>query len=57
MAEQPDAALTEEKKKALVDAALKAREKAYAPYSHYHVGAALLTSDGSIVTGMRYSGG
>ena len=55
MAEQTDAALTEEKTKALVDAALKAREKAYAPYSRYHVGAALLTSDGSIITGGLFS--
>lgn len=55
MAEQADAALTEENTKALVDAALKAREKAYAPYSRYHVGAALLTSDGSIITGGLFS--
>ena len=45
------AALTEETKKALVDAALKSRKRAYAPYSRYNVGAALLTSDGTIVTG------
>ena len=35
----------------LIDAALKAREKAYAPYSHFMVGAALLTSTGTIYTG------
>lgn len=35
----------------LVDAALTARQQAYAPYSNYCVGAALLTSDGHIVTG------
>ena len=35
----------------LVDAAIKARQQAYAPYSNYCVGAALLTSDGNIVTG------
>lgn len=35
----------------LVDAAIKARQQAYAPYSNYCVGAALLTSDGHIVTG------
>lgn len=35
----------------LVDAAIKARLNAYAPYSNYLVGAALLMSDGRIVTG------
>ncbi len=35
----------------LVAAALEARQRAYAPYSGYAVGAALLTADGSIVTG------
>ncbi len=35
----------------LVAAALEARQRAYAPYSGYAVGAALLTTDGSIVTG------
>ena len=35
----------------LVDAAIKARLNAYAPYSNYSVGAALLLSDGSVVTG------
>ena len=35
----------------LVDRALQARERAYAPYSHYRVGAALLTADGQIVVG------
>jgi len=35
----------------LVDAAMKARLNAYAPYSNYLVGAALLMSDGRIVTG------
>lgn len=29
----------------------KARQKAYAPYSHFKVGAALLTQDGKIFTG------
>ncbi|PSR23619.1 MAG: cytidine deaminase [Sulfobacillus acidophilus] len=36
---------------ALLEAALKARLKAYAPYSNFYVGAALLTEDGTIVTG------
>lgn len=35
----------------LVDAALVARQRAYAPYSHYLVGSALLTSDGAVIMG------
>ena len=35
----------------LIEAALQAREKAYAPYSRFQVGAALLCADGSIYTG------
>ena len=35
----------------LVEMALKAREKAYAPYSNFKVGAALLLKDGSYVLG------
>lgn len=35
----------------LVAQALVARERAYAPYSHYRVGAALLTAEGEIVLG------
>lgn len=37
--------------KELVDMAKKAMERAYAPYSHYFVGAALLCRDGSVYTG------
>ena len=35
----------------LIRAALEARKNAYTPYSHYQVGAALLTEDGEIITG------
>ena len=35
----------------LLDAALQARQKSYAPYSGFSVGAALLSADGSIYTG------
>ena len=35
----------------LIDEATKAREGAYAPYSNFKVGAALLLADGNIVTG------
>lgn len=38
-------------REALIRAALAARENAYTPYSHYHVGAALLAEDGEIITG------
>ena len=43
--------MVEEDKKELIRAALAARENAYAPYSDYAVGAALMTSDGRIFTG------
>ncbi len=35
----------------LIDEAFRAREKAYAPYSHYKVGAALMSENGNIYTG------
>lgn len=35
----------------LIEAALEARKMAYAPYSHYCVGAALLTGEGEIYQG------
>jgi cytidine deaminase len=35
----------------LIQTARQAREKAYAPYSHFAVGAALLTSSGKVFTG------
>ncbi len=36
---------------ALIDAAKAVREKAHAPYSHYHVGAAIATRSGRVFTG------
>ena len=38
----------------LCAAARKASAHAYAPYSHFHVGAALLLTDGSIITGSNF---
>lgn len=35
----------------LIDAALAAKENAYAPYSNFHVGAALLSNNGTVFTG------
>ncbi|NLW56028.1 MAG: cytidine deaminase [Firmicutes bacterium] len=43
--------LTAEQRAELLRAAEQARENAYAPYSHYQVGAALLTASGRIYTG------
>lgn len=37
----------------LVAAACEARQRAYAPYSHYLVGAAILTADGRMFTGVN----
>ena len=48
MAAQP---LSPAERDALVAAATAAREKAAAPYSHFHVGAALLASDGRVFGG------
>jgi cytidine deaminase len=39
---------------ALVATAIDAARQAYAPYSHFHVGAALELDDGSIVTGANF---
>lgn len=35
----------------LIARAMEAREQAYTPYSHYNVGAAVLTADGSVTEG------
>lgn len=41
--------------KELVSKCLQARDEAYCPYSHFPVGAALLTAGGAIVTGKRHT--
>ncbi|MEY8336581.1 cytidine deaminase [Lachnospiraceae bacterium 62-35] len=43
----------EETKQELAKTALKSMGNAYVPYSHFHVGAALLTEDGTVYTGVN----
>src|SRR4030042_2065097 len=43
--------LTSEERKELIQQASEARKMAYAPYSNYRVGAALLTRSGRVYTG------
>lgn len=45
--------LNNEQRKKLIEAALEVRKRAYAPYSKYNVGAALLTSGGKIFSGVN----
>lgn len=45
--------LTQKETENLIAAALNARNRAYAPYSRYQVGAALLTFDGKIYQGVN----
>jgi len=45
--------LTDEQRQKLIETALAARRWAYAPYSKYAVGAALLTSSGKIYDGVN----
>ena len=45
--------LSDEKRQELIQAALQVRKKAYAPYSEYQVGAALLTSSGNLYLGVN----
>lgn len=42
-----------DKQKELVNAAMNIRKNAYAPYSNFHVAAALLCTDGEIITGIN----
>jgi cytidine deaminase len=50
MNEEP---ITEEQRDMLVKAACEIRKQAYAPYSRYQVGAAILCQDGQVVTGVN----
>jgi cytidine deaminase len=45
--------VTEEQWAALLGAACEVRERAYAPYSNYRVGAAVLAKDGRVFTGVN----
>ncbi len=45
--------VTEEQREMLLKAACEVRERAYAPYSNYSVGAAILTDDGRVFTGVN----
>jgi cytidine deaminase len=45
--------LSNEQREGLIEAALTVRSWAYAPYSHYAVGAALLTDSGKIYDGVN----
>lgn len=51
MADQQIEGISEETWQKLYEAALAARENAYAPYSEFQVGAALLTEEGEIFGG------
>jgi cytidine deaminase len=45
--------LTDQERQFLIELANEARKRAYAPYSNYHVGAALRTKSGRIFTGVN----
>jgi cytidine deaminase len=45
--------ITDETRNNLIQSALEARQWAYAPYSHYKVGAALLTVSGRVYDGVN----
>ena len=48
--------LGEEKIQELIQACVKAKSQAYAPYSKFKVGAALLTKEGKVFHGKRQLG-
>jgi cytidine deaminase len=50
-AARPKVQLADESWRSLVEAASRARQRAYAPYSEYRVGAAVLAPDGAIFAG------
>ncbi|MCK4812947.1 MAG: cytidine deaminase [Candidatus Marinimicrobia bacterium] len=45
--------IDQNKQNTLIAAAMQARHEAYAPYSHFYVGVALLTKDNEIITGIN----
>jgi cytidine deaminase len=45
--------LNDEERRSLIDLANQVRQRAYTPYSHYPVGAALRTKSGKIFTGVN----
>jgi cytidine deaminase len=47
----PTEKLSQEQRQRLLQSAREAMQRAYAPYSHFKVGAALLTSEGRIFSG------
>ena len=49
--------LSEDMRQVLIQKALEVRHMAYAPYSHYLVGAALLTASGKVFTGVNIENG
>jgi cytidine deaminase len=48
-----NAMLTDDLQEKMIETALRARQRAYAPYSGYAVGAALLTNTGEIYSGVN----
>jgi cytidine deaminase len=51
MTHSDSVSLTGEVRRSLIEEATVARKQAYVPYSHYPVGAALLTTSGEVYTG------